>query len=163
MYSCGKWLFELNILLKHTCRCRGGLTSSRLCANNDSFQWPIAFKIFLMCVNMNKAGFRIVAIASGGCSALVSYENAYGSRSHFPGNSILIFVWLSSTFHCPCFPGLVIQSSVFSNGQQIPQGFLKKTRIHKPTLVPVKLIEKAFSMMQNADLQRRKLRWQALR
>ena len=49
-------------------------------------------------------------------------------------------------------------------GIQIPQGFLKKTCIHKPTLAPVKLIEKAFSMMQNADLemQRRKLRRQAL-
>ena len=62
------------MLLKHTCRCRGDLTSSRLCANNDSFQWLVAPKIFLMRVNMNKAGFRIVAISSGGCSALVSYE-----------------------------------------------------------------------------------------
>ena len=35
----------------------------------------------------------------------------------------------------------------------IASGFLKKTCIHKPTLAPVKLIEKAFSMMQNADLE----------
>ena len=62
-------MFEINIdapslfaVETYSCRCRGGLTSSRLCEKNDSFQWPVAFKIFLMCVNMNKAGFRNVAL-----------------------------------------------------------------------------------------------------
>ena len=66
----------------------GGLTSSRLCENNDSFQWPVASKIFLMCANMNKAGFRIVALPQIGCSALVSYETPVGAALIFQGTEL---------------------------------------------------------------------------
>ena len=108
---------------KHSCQCRGGLPSSLLCQNNDSFQWPVASEFFLMCVDMNKVGFQTVATVSSWLQRSRIVRNACGSRSHYTGTYPKICRVIVNVFIVRVFPGLVIQSSVFSVWACNPSGF----------------------------------------
>ena len=77
-----------------------------------------------MCVDMNKVGFRTVATASGSCSAPVSYETPVGAASTVQGQYPKICRVSVNVFFVRVFPGLVIQSSAFSQKAYSPSRLL---------------------------------------